>query len=53
MIETTAGWLIQQPVHITLVALFHYAVWAIGRATVLRRVPEANALWVPGALWLA
>jgi hypothetical protein len=53
VIEAAAGWLVQQPAHIALVALLNLAVWAICRATVLHSVPKSKALWVPGVLWLA
>jgi hypothetical protein len=46
-------WLVQQPVHIFLVAAIHLALWALGRVTVLRTVPSANVLWAPAVLWLA
>ena len=53
MIESLARWLVAQPAHILLVAAALGALWALGRATVLRGVPKANVLWVPTALWLA
>ena len=53
MIEWLAGRLVGQPAHILLVAAVLAAAWVLGRATVLRGVPGANALWIPALLWLA
>ena len=53
MIEWLAGRLVGQPAHILVVAGALAAAWALGRATLLRGIPEANVLWVPAALWLA
>jgi hypothetical protein len=53
LIDTAAGWLVQQPAHIVIVAALNFALWAICRATALRSAPESNMLWVPAVLWLA
>ena len=53
MLETLGQWLIQQPAHILLVATINLALWALCRATVLRRAPRSNVIWAPAALWLA
>jgi hypothetical protein len=52
-VETLSRWLVQQPGHIVLVAVASLALWAFCRATILRKVPKANVLWVPAVLWLA
>ena len=52
MVELLGRWPVQ-PGHILLVAALNLALWAIGRATVLRTVPRSNVFWVPAALWLA
>ena len=52
ILQSLAGWLVQQPIHILLVAAAHFALWALCRATVLRAAPKANALWAPAVLWL-
>ena len=51
--ETLSRWLVQQPLHILVVAAAHLALWSLCQATVLRTVPRANVLWVPALLWLA
>ena len=51
--ETASRWLVQQPAHILLVAAVILALWVICAATILRKVPKANILWIPAALWLA
>jgi len=53
VLQALAGWLVQQPVHILLVAAIAFALWAACRATVLRAAPKANVLWIPATLWLA
>ena len=53
MLEVLSRWLVQQPAHILLIAMVILALWAAGRATVLRTVPKSNVLWVPAVLWLA
>ena len=53
MLEVLSLWLVQQPAHILLIAMVILALWAAGRATVLRSVPKSNVLWVPAVLWLA
>ncbi|MBK9116648.1 MAG: hypothetical protein IPM22_13755 [Betaproteobacteria bacterium] len=53
MIEWLAARLVAQPAHILGVAAVIAAMWAAGRATVLRDAPKANVLWVPALLWLA
>lgn len=53
MIQWLAGRLVGQPAHILVVAAVLAAASALGRATVLRRAPKANVLFVPAALWLA
>jgi hypothetical protein len=53
MLEVLSRWLIQQPAHILLIAAINLALWAAGRATVLRIVPISNVLWVPTIAWLA
>ena len=53
MAEILGGWLVQQPLHIALIAAANLALWALARATVLRTAPRSNRLWVPAALWLA
>ena len=53
MLEILSRWLIQQPGHILLIAAINLALWAAGRATVLRTVPKSNVLWVPAVAWLA
>jgi len=53
MIEWLAGWLVARPVNILCVAVMLAALWAAGRATVLRDAPKANVLWVSALLWLA
>ena len=53
MLEVLSLWLVQQPAHILLIAMVILALWAAGRATVLRTVPKSNVLWVPAVLWLA
>ncbi|MFO1315373.1 MAG: hypothetical protein U1F58_07190 [Burkholderiales bacterium] len=53
MIESLARWFVAQPAHILLVAAALGALWALGRATVLRGNPRANVWWVPAVLWLA
>jgi hypothetical protein len=45
--------LVQQPVHILVVAAGHAAIWAILRSTILRTVPRANAFLATAALWMA
>jgi hypothetical protein len=51
--EMLSRWLVQQPAHILLVAVASLALWALCGATMLRKVPKANVLWVPAVLWLA
>ena len=53
MLEMLARWLVQQPLHILLMAGVNLALWAILGATALRSVPRSNVLWLPAALWLA
>jgi len=53
MLEVLSRWLVQQPAHILLIAMVILALWAAGRATVLRTVPKSNVLWMPAVLWLA
>jgi hypothetical protein len=53
MLETPSAWLVQQPLHIALVAAAHLALWILCRSTVLRTVPKSNVLWLPAILWLA
>jgi len=53
LLEILSRWLIQQPGHILLIAAINLALWAAGRATVLRTVPKSNVLWVPAVAWLA
>ena len=53
MLGILSRWLIQQPAHILLIAAINLALWAAGRATVLRTVPKSNVLWVPTVAWLA
>jgi hypothetical protein len=53
MLGVLSRWLVQQPAHILLIAMVILALWAAGRATVLRTVPKSNVLWVPAVLWLA
>jgi hypothetical protein len=48
-----AGFLVQQPANILVVAACHAALWALCQATVTRGSPRANVLWVPAVLWLA
>jgi hypothetical protein len=47
--DMLAGWLVQQPLHILLIAAAHFAAWALVRAGPLR----ANAVLIPALLWLA
>lgn len=53
MMELLAEWLVQQPLHILLIAVAHLLVWALLRATAIGLTPRANLLWVPALLWLA
>lgn len=53
MLDLIVRWLVQQPVHIAVVAATHLALWAVCRATVLRTVPSFNVFWAPAILWLA
>jgi len=53
MVETLSRWLVQQPARILLVAMASLALWAFCGLTMLRKVPKANVLWAPAALWLA
>jgi len=53
MFEIVSRWLVQQPLHLLLIAAAILGLWAVGRATVLRTLPKANVLWVPALLWLA
>lgn len=53
LLDILSRWLIQQPGHILLIAAINLALWAAGRATVLRTVPKSNVLWVPAVAWLA
>jgi hypothetical protein len=46
-------WLVQQPGHVLAIAAAHLALWAVCRATVLRKVPKDNVLWIPALLWVA
>jgi hypothetical protein len=51
--DMLARWLVQQPLHILLVAAAFFAAWGLVRATPLGKVPRANALRVPAFAWLA
>ena len=51
MLEMLARWLVQQPLHILLMAGVNLALWAILGATALRSVPRSNVLWLAYAAW--
>ena len=53
MMELLSRWLVQQPAHVLVVAAALLALWALGRAPVLRMQPGANVLLLPALLWLA
>jgi hypothetical protein len=53
MMELLSRWLVQQPAHVLVVAAALLALWALGRAPVLRMQPGTNILWLPALLWLA
>jgi hypothetical protein len=53
MVQTLSGWLVQQPLHILLIAAGNLALWAAVRKTALRRLPRANVFWVSALAWLA
>jgi hypothetical protein len=53
VLEVLSRWLVQQPAHILLIAAVNLALWAAGRATVLRTVLKSNVLWAPAVMWLA
>ena len=53
MLEMLGQWLIQQPLHILLIAVVNFAVWVLCRKTLLRKAPEANLFWIPAVLWTA
>jgi len=53
MWDVLGAWLVQQPLHILLVAAGNLPVWAAVRATPMRDVPGANVFWAPAIAWLA
>lgn len=53
MIEGLARLLVGHPVHVLLVALLHFGLWAAIAATAMRESPRGNVLWIPAVLWLA
>ena len=46
-------WLIQQRVHILLIAAINFVQWILCRKTLLRNIPKAILFWIPAILWTA
>ena len=53
MLDVIARGLVAQPLHVFVMALLHFGLWATIAATALRESPKGNVLWVPALLWLA
>lgn len=53
MVEILSRMLVAHPLHIFVVALIHFGLWAAIAMTAMRGSPRGNVMWVPALLWLA
>ncbi len=50
---SVSRWLVQQPMHILLVAMCIAALFAALQATRLSEMPRSNVFWIPALAWAA